>query len=124
VSRAGKKGGNVKEEKSGLMPPSWCPGSWPMVGVQKLEEREEKPRMLYGFIVEGEDPSGGCPEHPTAGSVLVKNYAYIYPDGSARKISLGWVCKNCLKRGQTSDGPLKVHIVAWHEVDDRRPRRY
>jgi len=104
----------------------WAPESWPKGSSPAEHQKEDRdfPKTLYGFVVEGEDRNGGCPEHPYSSSVLVRDYVYLYPDGSARRISLGWVCKECLKRGWTRDGEEKVTIASPSEVREKRVPRY
>ena len=103
---AGRK--NSKPKPKGLE--TLIPGSWPKSGPFKPKKEDRKPKMFCEFVVEGFDKDGGCPEHFTAGAYLVKDYAYEYPDGSVRNMSIGWVCAGCLRRGWTWDGDKKVTI--------------
>jgi len=96
---------------------TWAPDSWPKIGIveKRKEKRDKFPRRFCEYFVEDYDKNGGCPEHPTAGSYLVVGYAYRYPNGEIRNISIGWICAGCLRRGWTRDGDKKIAIYPYHK---------
>lgn len=101
-------GRDDKQGRSG--PETLIYDSWPKSGPFEPKKEEKKQRRFYEFTVEDFSKDGGCPEHPTAGSYLVKDYAYEYPGGEIRNMALGWVCAGCLRRGWCWDGNRRVTI--------------
>jgi len=64
-----------------------------------LTEEEYKKLALFNIL---DWAAGGeCFEHRGTGSVLVRDYAYIYPgrELTVHRISIGWVCAGCIERG-------------------------
>jgi len=68
------------------------------------EDFEKAVKILKwrGFDLEPEyyDEEGGCSDHPKAGSILVKDYAYV-DRGKTMKMAMGYVCLGCLLEGYT-----------------------
>ena len=92
-----------------------------VMGLGRLLTEEELKKLAVFEILDWAT-GGECFEHKGMGSVLVKDYAYVYPGRElmVHKMSIGWVCAGCIERGYTILDCGAVKIVPVTRLQEER----